>query len=136
MPAPRARRLVAAACLPAFGALALQWTMPWRLVAVGWRPYFIEWWPNGFIATLFSTLFAIACTIAAMNNARPRPRRSALYVAITGLLPLLARRVSELGGPATELARLDDLPLRLALAALSLAAAALIARRPASAAEH
>lgn len=103
--------------------------MPWRLVAVGWRPYFIEWWPNGFIATLFSTLFVIGVTIAAMNNARLRPRRAALYVALAGLLPLLARRVAELGGPRAELARLEDAPVRLGLAAISLGVAAVIARR-------
>lgn len=123
------RRLAAAACLPAFGALALQWTLPWRLVAIGWRPYFIEWWPNGFIATLFSTLFVIGVTVAAMNNARLRPRRAAVYVALAGVLPLLARHFAQFGGPRAELARLDDALLRYALAALSFLAAALVAWR-------
>jgi hypothetical protein len=129
MPAPRARRLVAAAFLPAFGALALQWTLPWRLVAIGWRPYFVEWWPNGFIATLFATLFTIGVTLAGLANVRTRPRRAAVYVAIAGVLPLLARFFARYGGPRADLARLDDAPVRWALAACSVVAAVLIARR-------
>lgn len=129
MPARFARRLVAAAFLPAYGALALQWTLPWRLVAVGWRPYFIEWWPNGFIATLFATLFVIGFTLVGMANAPRRPRRSALYVTLAGCLPLVARFLATFGGPRADLARLDDAIVRYALALLSVAAAALIVRR-------
>lgn len=118
-----ARRLVLLAALPALAAMGLQWTLPWRLAAVGWRPVFVEWWPIGFVATLFASFFVIGVLVAALGNARSRPRRAAAYVAVLGLLPLLARGIGETGGPHASLAALHDAPVRLALAALSIVAA-------------
>ena len=124
-----ARRLVLLGATPALAAMALQWTLPWRLAAVGWRPVFVEWWPIGFVATLFTSFFVIGFLVVALTNARLRPVRTAAYLAVLGALPLLGRAVSEPGGPAPFLARLGDAPVRITLAALSFGAASVVLGR-------